>query len=457
MSEIYLTAYDGFILGPIVKVLGWIMDKIYLFFYSVFGIENVAVSIAVFTLFIYLCLFPLTYKQQKFSALNRIMQPEIREINNKYKGKRDTESMQAKQEETQAVYDKYGVSTMGTCIYLLIQLPILISLYRVFYNVPAYISSIKEVFTEKVGNAATSIIDAIVNSDGFMNKMQSLYEYAELKNVTADFTGTYTADNASVIKDYIIDVLYKLGDSGWAKLGEYFPNISDSIDAVVQKLHDINYIFVLNISDTPWNQIKQGWSGDTKDFALIICSFLVPLLAWGTQMINIKLMPTNNDGNDQMAKTMKTTNMLMPLMSLFFAFTVPVGLGFYWITGSVIRIIQQLLLNIHFKKLDPESIIDKNKEKAAKKAEKRGKRREAIYNSAHINTKSLSTNASTDISKDNQEKLDKMQNVRNNPPAGSMASLANAVKEFDEKNNSNKNNSNKKNSNKNSKGKSNKK
>jgi len=453
LSEIYLTAYDGFILGPIVKVLGWIMDKIYLFFYSVFGIENVAVSIAIFTLFIYLCLFPLTYKQQKFSALNRIMQPEIKEINNKYKGKRDTASMQAKQEETQAVYDKYGVSTMGSCIQLLIQLPILFSLYRVFYNVPAYITSIREVFTEKVGNAASSIVDAIVNSDGFMDKMQSLYEYADLKNVTADFTGTYTADNAETIKNYIIDVLYKLGDSGWAKLAESFPNISDSIDAVVQKLHDINYIFVLSISDTPWNQIKQGWSGDSKDFVLIICSLLVPLLAWGTQMINIKLMPTANNDNDQMAKTMRTTNMLMPLMSLFFAFTVPVGLGFYWITGSVIRIIQQILLNMHFKKLDPESIIENNKEKAAKKAEKRGKRKEAIYNSAHINAKSLSSNVSTDISKDNQEKLDKMQNVRNNPPAGSMASLANAVKAFDEKNNSKNNNGAKNSNKKNNKGK----
>lgn len=445
MSEIYLTAYDGFILGPIVKVLGWIMDKIYLFFYSFFGIENVAVSIAVFTLFIYLCLFPLTYKQQKFSALNRIMQPEIKEINNKYKGKRDTESMQAKQEETQAVYDKYGVSTMGSCIQLLIQLPILFSLYRVFYNVPAYITSIREVFTEKVGNATTSIVDAIVNSDGFMSKMQSVYEYAELKNVSADFTGTYTADNATEIKNYIIDVLYKLGDAGWAKLNEYFPNITDSIQAVVQELHDINYIFVLNISDTPWNQIKEGWSGDSKDFVLIICALLVPLLAWGTQMINIKLMPTANNDNDQMAKTMRTTNMLMPLMSLFFAFTVPVGLGFYWITGSVIRIIQQILLNMHFKKLDPESIIENNKEKAAKKAEKRGKRKEAIYNSAHINAKSLSSNASTNISADNQEKLDKMQNVRNNPPAGSMASLANAVKAYDEKNNSTKKSGNKSN------------
>ena len=84
-------------------------------------------------------------------------------------------------------------------------------------------------------------------------------------------------------------------------------------------------------------------------------------------MINVKLMPTNNNGNDQMARTMRTTNLLMPLMSLFFAFTVPVGLGFYWITGSVIRIIQQLLLNLHFKKLDADKIIEANRKRLLRK------------------------------------------------------------------------------------------
>ncbi len=451
MSEIYLTAYDGWLLGPIAKAIGWVMDKIYIFFYSTFGIENIAVSIVAITLIIYLALFPLTYKQQKFSAVNRLMQPEIREINNKYKGKRDTESMQAKQEETQAVYDKYGVSAMGSCIQLIIQMPILFALYRVFYNIPAYISGVKAVFTEKVGNAAVSIVDAITSSDAFMEKMQKLYDFAELKNVSADFTGQYTSETSETIRNYIIDVLYKLGENGWAKLQELFPNLADAITAVQQKLQDINYIFVLNISDTPWNQIKAGWTADSKDFVLIICALMVPLLAWGTQMINIKLMPTTNDSNDQMAKTMRTTNMLMPLMSLFFAFTVPVGLGFYWITGSVIRIIQQFFLNLHFKKLDGDAIIEKNKDKAARKAEKRGQKREALYNSAHINAKSLKSNTSTQISDQNQAKLDKLNEVRKNPPKGSMASIANSVKEFNEKNNAsgnknnNKNNNNKKN------------
>ncbi len=435
MSEIYLTAYDGWLLGPIAKAIGWVMDKIYILLYDTFGIDNVVVSIFAITLVIYLALFPLTYRQQKFSALQRVMQPELKTINDKYKGKKDTESMQAKQEETQALYDKYGVSAMGSCIQLLIQMPILFALYRVFNNVPAYLTSIYAIFTEKLGNAKTSIVEGIVNTDGFMGKMQTLYEDAELKNVTVDFSNTYTADTAESIKNYIIDVLYKLSDSGWKEFSDLFPNLTDCVAEVTDKLKEVNYLFILNISDTPWNQIKTGWAGDSKDWGLIICALLIPLLAWGSQMVNIKLMPTGNaDPNDQMAKTMKTTNMLMPLISLFFAFSVPVGLGFYWIAGSCIRIIQQFFLNMHFKKLDADKIIDKNKEKAAKKAEKRGQKRDAIYNSAHINAKSLASNTSTDISSDNQAKLDKLEEVRNNPPEGSMASIANMVKDYNERN-----------------------
>ena len=68
MSELYLTAYNGMFLGPIAKGLGWIMDKIYSFLANVCGVESVALTIIVFTVFIYLCLFPLTYQQQKFAT-----------------------------------------------------------------------------------------------------------------------------------------------------------------------------------------------------------------------------------------------------------------------------------------------------------------------------------------------------------------------------------------------------
>ena len=98
MSDMLLTAYNGAILGPIAKVLGWVMNGIYALM-SMIGIENVGLSIIIFTIVIYAILFPLTYKQQKFSKLSQKMQPELQAIQKKYNGKKDQASMMAMQEE----------------------------------------------------------------------------------------------------------------------------------------------------------------------------------------------------------------------------------------------------------------------------------------------------------------------------------------------------------------------
>ena len=206
------------------------MDKIYILLSNI-GIENIAVTIIVFTFFIYLCMFPLTYKQQKFAVLQRKMQPEMKAIQEKYKGKKDQASMQKQQEETQALYDKYGVSMAGSCGYMIIQMPILFALYRVFYNVPAYISSVKNVFTD--------LVSGIMATDGFADTMQSIYDNSGVKNLTPNFT----ADEASVVSDSIIDVLYKLPNSGWEAVTSAFPDLTSSIDVVVAKLEKINYLF----------------------------------------------------------------------------------------------------------------------------------------------------------------------------------------------------------------------
>ena len=70
MTGILMTAYDGAILGPIARLLGWIMNGIYMLMYNLFGIENIGLSIILLTIVIYMCLLPLTIKQQKFSKLS---------------------------------------------------------------------------------------------------------------------------------------------------------------------------------------------------------------------------------------------------------------------------------------------------------------------------------------------------------------------------------------------------
>ena len=109
MSEMLLTAYNGAILGPIAKLLGWIMNGMYILMEKV-GITNVGLSIILFTIVIYALMFPLTYKQQKFSKLSQKMNPELQAVQKKYKDKKDTVSMQNMQTETQQIYEKYGVS-----------------------------------------------------------------------------------------------------------------------------------------------------------------------------------------------------------------------------------------------------------------------------------------------------------------------------------------------------------
>ena len=151
MTGIVLTQYGGKILGPIAKILGYLMEGIF-YILDLIGIPNIGLSIILFTIVIYLLLMPLTIKQQKFSKLSAKMNPELQAIQAKYKNKKDNDSMMAMNEETKEVYAKYGVSPSGSCVQLLIQMPILFALYRVIYAMPAYVGKIKEAFFPLVDN-----------------------------------------------------------------------------------------------------------------------------------------------------------------------------------------------------------------------------------------------------------------------------------------------------------------
>ena len=108
--ELLIATKNGIpIIGQIGSVLGWIMDGIFKVLNSMFGIENIGLCIIIFTILMYLLMTPLQIKQQKFSKLSAVMQPEITKIQKKYQGKRDQISMQKMQEETSLVYQKYGV------------------------------------------------------------------------------------------------------------------------------------------------------------------------------------------------------------------------------------------------------------------------------------------------------------------------------------------------------------
>ena len=435
MSDILLTAYPGSILGPIAKLLGMLMDWIYSGISNITGgrVESVVLSIVIITIIIYMCLLPLTIKQQKFSKLSQKMQPEMQAIQAKYKNKKDQASMMAMQEETQLLYQKYGISPMGSCVQMLIQMPILFALYRVFYNIPAYLSGVKGSFT--------GLVDSIQQTSGYQDTLVSLmekYNVVTSSGLNASNAASKLADaSGDTLNNFIIDILYKLPSKGWDALldGKFF----DGIQSVVEKTHDallhFNYFLGLNISDTPWYIIKSNFTDKPDKWLLfVILALLIPVLSYLTQMINIKLMPQATNGNDQMASQMKMMNLMMPLMSLFFCFTVPVGLGIYWICSALVRGIQQFFVNRHIENLDLEAVMAKNEEKAKNKRKKMGLSEDYIKKAAQIKTKSIDSKANVSASADTEEKLAKAAEYKANAKAGSLASKANMVKEFNERN-----------------------
>ena len=427
MNFILLTQNDGMIIGPIAKLLGYLMEGIFNVLNAI-GIPNIGLAIIVFTIVIYLCMTPLTYKQQKFSKLQVKMNPEIQAIQAKYKNKKDNDSMMAMNNETQAVYAKYGVSPSGSCIQLLIQMPILFALYRVIYAIPAYVEQVKDAFFPLVDNLIGQ-----AGSAEFIQKFSNAQMYAK------QFTNENFVNNVtSYVQNTYIDVLNRASTTDWLSLKSQYPGLSVDIDNTLSLLSNYNNFLGLNIGDSPWFTMKDAFA--SGKYLLVVGALLIPVLSAVTQWINTKLMPqqqkSGNEQADQMAAQMKMMNTIMPLMSAWFCFTLPAGMGIYWIAGAVIRSIQQVVINKHIDKMDFDAVIEKNKEKAAKKVAKQNAKYERMQEYASMNTRNMNVNKTSNISESEREsKLAKANEYYSkNAKPGSMAAKANMVREYNEKN-----------------------
>ena len=420
MESMILATKSGTpIIGQIAVVMGWIMNAIYKVLDMV-GIQNLGLCIIIFSILIYLCMTPLQIKQQKFSKLSAIMQPEIQKIQKKYQGKKDQDSMMKMQEETQAVYQKYGVSATGSCVQLAIQLPILYALYQVIQNIPAYVGSVYNVFN--------GVCTKILAVDGFTDIINNFIADNKMTRVRQ------VTDNA----DSIVDFLYALSPSQWKSLQDIsqFSGFSDQISKTASEIQKMQTFGVLNIADQPLSYIKTG------SLILIIAALAIPLLSWATQMLNLKLMPqaatqNGNDDNNAMASSMKTMNTVMPLMSAFFCFTFPVGLGIYWIASAVVRSIQQLLINRHLNKMNIDDLVNENMRKMGAKRAKEGLPPQKITNQAHQSAKNINKVEKGMSGTDEANRAKKVEEAYKNAShakAGSITAKANLVRDFEERN-----------------------
>jgi YidC/Oxa1 family membrane protein insertase len=410
------TQHSGFLLGPIAKLLGWVMDAIFNLMDSLFNVQNVGLSIILFTVVIYMFMLPLTYKQQKFSKMNSKMSPEIKAIQKKYAGKQDQASMMAMQDETKAVYAKYGVSPSGSCVQLLIQMPILFALYRVIYNVPAYINGVKEVFMP--------LVNKLLTMDGAVAYMTEVGTGLGISEKKFDFTQANT----------FVDVLNKFQSAEWLGLTEKYPELSELILNTQAEIDQMNTFLGINIAYSPSNLLKAG------SLALAIGAIAIPVLAALTQWLNTKLMPQaapSEGGDDAMAQSMKQMNVMMPLMSAVFCFTLPAGMGIYWIASALVRSVQQFILNKHFDKIDLDELVQKNLEKLNEKRAKQGlppqKLNEKAIRAAQVKPVDEEKEAAKKaLTQENMKKATAYYNENAKP--GSLASKANMVKMFEEKN-----------------------
>ena len=419
MTGILLTQSTTPIIGQVAWLLGKLMDGIFNVLSSAFGIENIGLCIILFTIIIYTFMIPLTIKQQKFSKLSAVMNPELQAIQKKYKNKRDQESMLKMQEEMKMVYDKYGTSQMGGCLQLVIQFPILLALWKVIQNIPAYVGGVKDMYMP--------LVNEIMATGGYQKIMEKIGSASPIMINPEKFD--YTKTNT------IVDVLYKFQPSTWDTLKDKFPDLSSLIDSTSGQISHINNFLGANISDAPVNLMMDALK--TGAILVAIVALLIPILSGLTQWINIKLMPQSpgmDDRENPMANSMKTMNMIMPLFSVFMCFTMPAGLGLYWIFSAICRSVQQVAINKYLDRMDMDELVKKNMEKAKKKYEKKKVSTEELNQMATKKVRNIAVEQKHNYTADSEQeaKLQQAAERCKNAKPGSLTAKANMVRKFNE-------------------------
>ena len=399
------------ILGDIIDFIALLMGYIMQALFFITGGFNIGLCIILFTIIVRLIMMPMTIKQQRFSKLSAMMQPELAAIQNKYKGKNDTASMQKTQLETKAVYEKYGTSPTGGCLQMFIQLPIFYGIFAVVRDIPYYVPRVKALFEP--------VISAIT---GVTNYNQVLID----SGLT---TATYDTEDA------LLRFLNAFSSEQWETLKNAFTSygngISDTIAQQSEKILHVNNFFGINLATAPGFKLS--------------LALLIPLLAGLTQWLSVKLMqsknPVNNDDeNNTAAQSMKMMNTMMPVISAVFCVSMPSGLGLYWIMGSVVQCIQQIFINKYMDKVDVEKLIAKNMDKVNKKRAKKGLPPKKVDTSAVTNYEEAVQRKEDEVARRGErakEIKESTEYYNQNAKPGSLAAKANMVKMYNEKNSKN--------------------
>ena len=292
----------------IYKALGSVL----LFFYDSF--QSYGWAILTFGLIVKLIMLPFQMKSKRSMMRTTMLTPRIKELEKKY-----GTNKQKYQEEVSRLYKEAKVNPMSGCLWTLIPFPILIILYRV---VRMPLSDLMGLAEEEIAK-----LTEVVTNLGLYTPPARADAYAQMT---------------------IANLLH-----------ENFAAITSNpgVAAFLEKLKDINFNFLtMNLAKRP---TLLFWNSDDFLAGRILPAFLmflIPFISAGLTILQTKISQKMNPPQDEKAaQTTKSMNLVMPVMSVYICFIMPVAMGLYWIEQSVLGIIQEALLNRYYKgKLDTE-------------------------------------------------------------------------------------------------------
>ena len=306
----------GFIVGPISKLLGIIINFVFKFVYMITTEHSLGLTIILFTVIVRLLLIPLNYKQQKSMYIMQKIQPEMKKIQDKYKGNKDPELAKIMQMEMSKLYSKHNYNPLGGCLPIFIQLPIFVALYFIMKN--AYL------FVTDIGNLYTEIANQLLSNPDYAEVLVPIVTPLVPRGMTIDI---------SQLPD-MLKAINKFTPNDWANIQSSLPTLE--ISSLLEQKSNIEYFFGINLAET---------------VGLSFPKVLLAILSGATTFLSSWVISRKNKSEDPTLKMQqRIMNIVMPLMMSFFTISIPCGVAIYWIVGNIVQIVQQIFLNRYCEK-----------------------------------------------------------------------------------------------------------
>lgn len=331
LSTLPSVRMPGNILGPIAGVMGEVYNMLFNGLNDMVAVGALGLSIIIFTLVIKTLMFPLMVKQQKSSFKMQMLQPELDKIKNKYKGKTDQLSQQKMTLEMQDFQKSNGISLMGGCLPLLVQLPILYALFYLFQNAYVYVDVIGQNYTD----IANAIVQIPVNL-----RMEVFQPFAQTfvdayKNVDVIKTSGFDMGNA----EHIVMLVNYLKVEDWTTILSQLGASGNSLIPLLEVKNGIETFLTIPLVSSA----GLSWPG-------VLIPAFAAISTFAQSKITMAMSPASSDPNNPAASMTKMMTYMMPFMMGFFCISMPAGLGLYWIIGNIFGIIQQVILQKYYKK-----------------------------------------------------------------------------------------------------------